>query len=181
MSVSATDVRLITGIYDDRITDSEIDTFIQMAEDQINAEFRYRIKDKFYFDGTTREFYTYFKPVLAVNKVQVVSNTGEITTLTVNTDYAIDLTEGRVTIYDTVDLEVGNEILVYYVPRLMETYHKYLASLLIIERYVLNTADETQRAIYEQIQDRVKKLREALRRKPMVHTWTDNLGVRAIW
>lgn len=172
---STAEVRRITGINSDQLSDDEIIAYLDQAERRIKARhFRKYMQDMFYANSigasgnVNRSYETYF-PVKAGTTAEVYINGLQKTE---NTDY---VQSGSTITFDSgTNLYHGDVIHLFYQPDFYDDYANYLAAKRIFAMAVIDSNAEIVQANLQNYAEVIKDFEKMIASKPHCARFVDH-------
>ena len=167
------DIRTALGLESQELLDTEIQEFLDSANRIVIAEAGKHQIDVFRGQKGS-EFELAFKPLLSVDAV--FKND---TKLTENTDYTVDLTNGKITL--TNEISEFDILRVWYVPAVYKDLERAIACTQILQRGVIHTDGNiinTQIQVWKEYEN---SLRNILRKKAYIGSSPDHYRNPYLW
>lgn len=176
------DVRQLTNISSDELTDEDIQGFLQRASNKIVDLHGETTGDKFIVwanakNGSTNRVYKLHFAV-DVETTPEVYHQGAI--MTESTDYTLS---GRtLTVDSDFSVHSGEVLVVIYTPDLYNDYASHLAAQAILQRTLVNAGEAGQalNPVHRALKDEAERYEKMLSQRPVNASWVDQkegLGV----
>lgn len=172
---STAEVRRITGINSDQLSDSEIIAYLDQAERRIKARhYRKYMQDMFYANSVgasgavNRSYETYF-PVKSSTDIEVYING----VLQVENTHYIQ-TDSIITFDSNTNLHHGDVIHFFYQPDFYDDYASYLAAKRIFSMAVIDSNNEIVQANLQNYTEAIAEFEKMIAKKPHCARFVDH-------